>query len=115
MVSLSNTFSSNRAERRQGGETRTDHAGRSQNRTPPSIYFSSLTLRTTPKRGRFQCNHPPGRSSTGLSIAERAHDAMDGLLPEMSSRRPPEHHRKVRNRERVLDHISPGDADLQRG
>ena len=40
---------------------------------------------------------------------------MDGLLPEMCSRRSPEHQRNVRNRERVLDNISPGDADLQRG
>jgi len=104
MVSLSITFSFYRAKRSQGGETRTDHADPSQNRTPSSIYFSFLTLRTK-----------PGRSSTGLSIAERAHDPVDGLLPEMCSRRPPEHQRNVRNRKRVLDHISPGDADLQRG
>lgn len=62
---------------------------------------------------------PPGRSSIHLSIAELAvqcctRNAMDGLLPKMCSRRPPEHQRNVCIRERVLNIIPSGDTDLQR-
>jgi hypothetical protein len=72
----------------KGGETNTDHADPSQNRTPRSIDLSSLTLRTAPETARFQNNHLTGRSSTDLSIFPVriccfTHDAVDGLRPEM--------------------------------
>ena len=54
------------------GETMTDHADPSKNRTPLPSILSSLTLRTHPEKARFQSNHLTGRSSIDLSILERA-------------------------------------------
>ena len=41
------------------------------------------------------------------AVSGCAHDAMDGLRPEMCSRWPPEHQRYVRIRDRVRDIVPP--------
>jgi len=77
----------------------------------PIHRFFFLDASYCDEKARFQSNHLTGRSSTGLSIPERAgrrctHYTMDGLLPEMfHTRRPPELQRDVRMRDRVPDII----------
>jgi hypothetical protein len=62
---------------RQGGETKTDHGDHSQNRTPPSIYFSS-TLRTPPE-GATVSNGPAFRSGPPNTMVGFEYDK--GSLP----------------------------------
>src|ERR1022692_1500038 len=62
----------------KGGETNTDHADPSQNRTPRSINLSSLTLRTEPCR--------LGCSSIHQSFfLDASNCTRDGTVPKQSS------------------------------